>query len=103
MLEHPFEPRPFLAAGGIWLMAPVAFRVVDFAAGGLLWVKAKFSVRFTPLDVASRRDSKRQQDAQCSEGDLHVNPIKTHHRKLSSNCISFRGRCRPRRCEPLQQ
>src|ERR1700681_1461161 len=44
MLKHSLEARAFLASSGIRLMASVAFRVVDFAACGLLRAEAKFGV-----------------------------------------------------------
>src|ERR1700681_1694155 len=98
MLKHSLETGAFLAPGGIRLVAAITFRVVDFAAGGLLRGEAKFGVRLAPLDVASGRASERQQDAQCSEDDLQVKPIQSHGRK---SCKCHVGLYAPRRSETL--
>src|SRR5437879_4031184 len=67
MLEHALQTWPLLSLGGIWLMATIAVRVVDFAAGGLLRVKAKFGIRLASLYVTAVKDGERKRECQHHE------------------------------------
>jgi len=52
LFENTFHTRPFLAAGGVGLVATIAVIVVDAATGGFLRVEAEFSVALAALDRA---------------------------------------------------
>ena len=51
--ENSLQPRSFLAASRVRLMAAVAVIVVDFAPNRLLRVQAKLGIRLAPLDVTT--------------------------------------------------
>jgi len=53
VLKYSFETRAFLASRGIRFMAAVAVIVVDFSAGGLLWIQAKLGIGLAALDVTA--------------------------------------------------
>src|SRR5208283_2915904 len=53
ILEDALQPRPFLAASRVRLVAAVTVRVINLATGGLLRIEAKLRVRLAPLYVAS--------------------------------------------------
>src|SRR5882762_3306593 len=67
MLEHALQTWPLLSLGGIWLVATLAVRVVDFAPGGLLRVKAKFGIRLAALYVTAAKDGEGKQAGQHRE------------------------------------